>query len=88
VDIIEQYTIQMNRNSRITIYSTTWCGDCHRLKRRLDTMGVAYEEIDIDANPEAVDLVIRHNNGKRRVPTIFVDGTFHSDLPEGILKAA
>ncbi|MDQ3981161.1 MAG: NrdH-redoxin, partial [Actinomycetota bacterium] len=26
----------------VTIYSTTWCGHCRRLKRQLDEAGIGY----------------------------------------------
>lgn len=61
---------------KIIIYSTDWCPDCRRTKRFLDKHGIAYENVDIEQNPEAVDIVERINNGNRSVPTIvFPDGT-------------
>ncbi|MEM7586704.1 MAG: glutaredoxin family protein [Acidobacteriota bacterium] len=60
----------------LTIYSTTWCPDCHRAKAFLDSKEVAYREIDIESTPNAADLVASHNDGKHRVPTIEIDGRF------------
>jgi len=61
---------------KITVYSTTWCGDCRRAKRFLDDNNVAYELVNIDENPEAVELVEKINRGYRSVPTIvFPDGS-------------
>jgi mycoredoxin len=34
-------------NASITMYSTQWCGYCHRLKTALKSAGIAYEEVDI-----------------------------------------
>jgi mycoredoxin len=60
----------------ITVYSTTWCGYCRRLKSQLDREGVAYVEIDIEAEPGAADIVMKVNNGNQTVPTIVLpDGT-------------
>ncbi len=59
---------------RVTMYSTTWCGDCRRSKRLLDAHGVAYEEINIEHSPDAMREVIRINNGRRSVPTILIEG--------------
>lgn len=59
---------------RVTMYSTTWCGDCRRSKRLLDAHGVAYEEINIEQSPEAMREVMRINNGRRSVPTILIEG--------------
>ncbi len=59
---------------RVTMYSTTWCGDCRRSKRLLDAHDVPYEEINIDESPEAMREVMRLNNGYRSVPTILIEG--------------
>ena len=34
--------------------------------------GVAYREVNIEEDPEAAALVVRVNNGKRKVPTLKV----------------
>jgi len=63
---------------RIRIYTTSWCGDCHRGKWFLNARQLPCEEIDIEAHPEAADFVMRANNGKRKAPTFEVRGrTFH-----------
>lgn len=60
----------------ILFYSTTWCGDCHRSRRVFREMNVAYTDIDIEERPEAAEIVIKVNHGKRSVPTIvFPDGS-------------
>ena len=60
----------------MTIYSTQWCGYCHRLTRQLDREGVAYEYVDIEDDPEAAAFVMGVNGGNRTVPTVlFEDGT-------------
>lgn len=61
---------------KIIVYSTPWCSDCRRAKRFMDLRGVAYDEVDIERNPEAVDFVEKINRGYRSVPTIvFPDGS-------------
>jgi mycoredoxin len=60
----------------VTIYTTPWCGYCIRLKGQLDRAGVAYEEVDIEQQPDAADFVMQVNGGNRTVPTVlFPDGT-------------
>ena len=60
----------------LTIYSTVWCGYCHRLMRQLDREGVSYDVIDIEEQPEAADYVMQVNGGNQTVPTVvFPDGT-------------
>ena len=59
-----------------TMYSTPWCGYCHRLKSQLDREGVTYEVVDIEQHPEAADVVEQVNNGNQTVPTlVYSDGT-------------
>ena len=58
------------------MYGTTWCADCHRAKRFLESRGVGYVWIDIEQDDAAYALVLERNEGKRIVPTIvFGDGT-------------
>jgi mycoredoxin len=60
----------------LTMYTTTWCGYCRRLKDQLIREGIAFDEVDIERNPDAADLVMRVNNGNQTVPTVvFADGT-------------
>ncbi|MCR6690646.1 mycoredoxin [Cellulomonas sp.] len=60
----------------ITMYSTTWCGYCRRLKTQLDSAGIGYTEVDIEDEPDAGELVASLNGGNRTVPTvIFPDGS-------------
>jgi mycoredoxin len=59
-----------------TMYSTPWCGYCHRLRSQLDREGVTYEVVDIEQHPEAADIVEQVNNGNQTVPTlVYSDGT-------------
>lgn len=65
-------------NGAIRIYTTLWCADCHRAKWFLKGRGIAFEEIRIDESEDAMNVVLRANHGKRRVPTFEVNGrTFH-----------
>jgi mycoredoxin len=60
----------------VTMYSTTWCGYCRRLKIQLDEAGVDYREVDVDRDVEAARLVMNLNGGNRTVPAVeFPDGT-------------
>lgn len=59
-----------------TMYSTPWCGYCHRLKGALSREGVTFDEVDIEADPDAETLVKDINDGNAVVPTlVFTDGS-------------
>ena len=60
----------------VTMYTTTWCGYCTRLKSQLQREGIPYAEVDIERDPSAADLVMSVNGGNQTVPTVvFADGT-------------
>jgi mycoredoxin len=60
----------------ITMYSTPWCGYCHRLKSQLERAGIDFVVVDITEEPEAAEVVERANGGNQTVPTVvFADGT-------------
>lgn len=60
----------------LTMYSTTWCGYCHRLRTQLEREGIEYTVIDIEQDPVAADFVMSVNGGNQTVPTVlFQDGT-------------
>ncbi len=59
-----------------TMYSTPWCGYCHRLRGQLDREGITYDVVDIEQRPEAALIVEQANNGNQTVPTlVFADGS-------------
>jgi len=65
----------------VTIYGTTWCCDCRRVKQFLRERGVKFHEVNIDQKQDAEALVLRVNNGLRKVPTIEVEGRYFACSP-------
>jgi mycoredoxin len=60
----------------ITVYGTTWCGDCKRAIRVLNQHQWPYQYIDIEQDDTARQYVEEVNQGSRSVPTIiFPDGS-------------
>ena len=60
----------------LTMYSTPWCGYCHRLKGQMQREGIGFDVVDIEQHPDAAEVVERVNGGNRTVPTlVFPDGT-------------
>jgi mycoredoxin len=63
-------------NASLTMYTTTWCGYCHRLKTMLKAAGISYDEVDIEQDPAAAEFVCSVNGGNQTVPTVkFADGS-------------
>ena len=60
----------------VTMYTTPWCGYCHRLKGQMDREGIRYEVVDIEEHPDAAAYVESVNDGNQTVPTlVYPDGT-------------
>ncbi|MFI6736887.1 mycoredoxin [Nonomuraea sp. NPDC050451] len=57
----------------LTVYSTTWCGPCKRLKSQLTREGISFKDIDIERDPSAAEFVMSVNNGNQVVPTVVID---------------
>jgi mycoredoxin len=63
----------------LTMYSTPWCGYCHRLKSQLDRAGIAYDVVDIEQDPAAAEYVMSVNGGNQTVPTVRIVPTSGGD---------
>lgn len=60
----------------VTMYSTPWCGYCHRLRSQMDREGIAYTVVDIEQEPDAALIVEQVNGGNQTVPTlVYSDGS-------------
>jgi mycoredoxin len=60
----------------VTMYTTSWCGYCRRLKDGLNRAGIEFTEVDIEVDESAADIVVGVNGGNRTVPTlVFADGS-------------
>jgi mycoredoxin len=60
----------------LTMYSTSWCGYCRRLKGQMQRAGISYTEVNIEDEPDAADFVMSINGGNQTVPTLlFPDGS-------------
>lgn len=62
--------------SALTMYTTSWCGYCVRLKGQLKRAGIGFDEVNIEQAPGAAEIVERVNDGNQTVPTlVFADGS-------------
>ncbi|MBV9592772.1 MAG: mycoredoxin [Actinobacteria bacterium] len=60
----------------VTMYTTTWCGYCRRLKDGLKRAGIEFSEVDIERDAGAAQTVMSVNGGNQTVPTlVFTDGS-------------
>lgn len=58
---------------RFTMYTTSWCGYCRRLKSGLTGAGIPFAEVDVEHDHAAAELVEHINGGWRLVPTLVFD---------------
>ncbi|WP_147919566.1 mycoredoxin [Ruania zhangjianzhongii] len=72
---------------RITVYGADWCGDCRRAKATLERTGVAYEYVDLVADPSAADRA-QQISGRTNIPVVvFPDGSHQVEPSEEDLQA-
>ncbi len=60
--------------ARIEIFSAPDCGYCRRAKELLDGKGLAYQELDIAADPAQLEELLRRLPRSKAIPQIFIDG--------------
>ncbi len=60
----------------IKVYTTNYCPYCTAAKRFLEQQKWAYEEINLEQQPELRMKLSQENQGWRTVPMIFVGNTF------------
>ena len=65
----------------VTLYTTRWCPDCWRVKAFLRDRNIPFTEIFIESDPAAEELVLRVNDGRRKVPTLQVGERYFACSP-------
>jgi glutaredoxin 3 len=60
--------------AEVELYATMFCPYCTRARALLQRKGVAFVDIDIAAEPERREEMIRRAGGRTTVPQIFIDG--------------
>jgi glutaredoxin 3 len=60
--------------AKVEMYTTMWCGYCARARGLLQRKGVAFEDIDVDADSSKRDEMVRRAHGRTTVPQIFING--------------
>lgn len=60
--------------AKVTVYSGPSCPYCVRAKDLLKRKGVAFEEINVKADPAQMEEMLKLSNGRRTIPQIFING--------------
>jgi glutaredoxin 3 len=60
--------------STVEIYTSPFCGYCHRAKALLSKKGVAFTELDVMGTLGARQEMERRSGGAKTVPQVFIDG--------------
>lgn len=60
--------------AKVEIYTSMFCGYCHRAKRLLDSKGAAYDETDVMFHPSKRQEMVERAGGRTSVPQVFIDG--------------
>ena len=71
----------------LTMYTTTWCGYCRRLKSQMKREDIPFVEVDIEHDPAAAAFVESANGGNQTVPTVkFPDGSVATNPPIALVR--
>jgi glutaredoxin len=78
----------MTEPAPLTMYGAAWCGDCRRTKTLLDSRGVDYVYVDLEADPARADDA-RAISGRTNIPVVLLpDGTHFVEPTDAELAAA
>ena len=68
-------TTTTHQDSKVIVYSTSWCAFCHTEMEWLKKLGVEYTAKDIEAEPAARDELLGKNGGNfQGVPVTDING--------------
>ena len=71
---------------RVVVYGADWCPDCRRAKSYLQDNGINHQYIEVDKHEWAAKKVEEINNGKRIIPTIFINGKSYTNPNNVVLQ--
>jgi len=64
----------------IRMYGAEWCGDCRRTKAQLDSLGVAYEYLDVEHDDALRDEAVAIA-GRQSIPVVVLPDGSHMVEP-------
>lgn len=59
--------------TRVTVFSTTYCGWCRRAEQLLQQQGIRFAAIDVTGDADARAELVDRSGGRQTVPVIFLD---------------
>lgn len=72
----------------ITMYGADWCGDCRRAKAWFAANDIAYDYVDLVADPDETERVLERNGGVKKIPVIVFSDDSHLVEPSNADLAA
>lgn len=73
--------IKNNSDKRITLYTMEHCPACQELKRKLDHVGIMYENVEMEGN-EKMWKHLKEIGGQDYVPQVMVESTLIQEYEE------
>ena len=64
--------IEVNADSRVTIYAAAGCNWCHATEAMLSTLGIEYQRIELGLDPDGRDELTRQT-GRMSSPQVVID---------------
>jgi len=60
--------------AKIEIYTSPFCGFCHRAKHLLESKNAIFDDIDVMMDRARKNEMMQRAGGRTSVPQIFIDG--------------
>jgi len=70
----------------VVMYCTRWCPDCRTARDWLAYHAIPYQEVDVNANPDAAAYVRKLTGGPIITPTFDINGQYVFDFDEEKLQ--
>ncbi len=55
----------------VTVYTTSFCSHCERVKALLERRGIAYTEVSVEDHPDLREKLLARS-GRRTLPQVYV----------------
>lgn len=73
--------------AKVTVYSTSWCPWCDRVKDFLREKKVPFTDVNVENNPVAAQEMVQ-KSGQMGVPVVDIDGTIIVGFNEPEIRKA